>query len=137
MEIIRVVENSWNFHDSKEPESYLIMDVNWFRERVWVVSVYKNDRDFGRTPTHFQREWNSVEELLKGVMMKEKTLNPLSPYVNDVLHVLKIGPQEQNESGYRTVRWFPKLRGLWSNNETFIRDFDGHNMLEWYPEYFI
>jgi len=139
MEIIRVIEETkWN-EDKPKEDSYIIMNINWFREQVWVVSKKKNVKGYAmNTTTHYQKIWDGVEDLLKGIEHKHKTQNPVKKtFGDDGLLVIRLGPQEQDYSKYETVRWFPKLRGIWPEDNTFIRDLESQDMKKYFPEYLI
>lgn len=142
MLIIRGVKNPWaNITDTYEPVLYYIMDVNFFREKIWEIKIY--DRVDGEyTLSTFQRSFNGLKELVGGVKSKEKTLEGIR-HMMEYDH--KKSPKQfghffgtRNDlSKYITVNYFPWFNGKYSNDSEIIEEFKGHDIVNDYPEYLI
>ncbi len=144
MLIVREVQGYVNFGLDEDVSSvYYIMDVNWLKERIWIVEKYEGRDAFGNHKiVHRQQSWDGVKGVLKGLETKKQTLQDIVDEVegnkrdvNDFLFYFS--EQKVDSSRYKTVRWFPFFKDKWTNGDPFIRDFKGHDIVEDYPEYFI
>ena len=139
MLIIREVKGH-NHFDEEPSSTYYIMDVSWFKEKLWIVEKYEGYDSFGnRKLVYKQLSWQGIKGIIEGLKIQEQTFKDVIDEVErdkDDLLILR-GRRRFDYSHYETVRWFPFIRGIWTRNKVFIRDFKGHNMTEDYPEYFI
>ena len=139
MEIIRVVEGSWSFDEDKE-DKYILMDVNWFREKYWLVKKYKGRNAFGEPDlVHQQSSWDGVVELVKGLSIKKATVEDRKPKPKPkkIDLIVLFGHGERDDSQYITKRYFPWIWGKWTNGSKFIKDIPTQDLEKDFPEYLI
>lgn len=136
MEIIRVCEGYLGQSEDSIENTYLLMDVNWLRERCWLVQKYSGSDFFNKHKLiHLQSSWIGVNELIRGLQSKrdtEESRNPETPKSQEIDSTITL-----DNSKYETKRYFPYFRRRWTNNMKFIKDIPTQNLEEEFPEYLI